>query len=279
MSYNGSVNHSDRQLRGNIRQTTAQNNEAVSPIGEDYIPRFSEQCSATSGYMEIQQQSISHDQQHDASSENHLLPNTVELNVPLDPMPRKRMTKPNVKDKLITWWWWWEIMAMVLSFACMCAIVVLLTKIDNIPLQSWWLPIQPNSLIAALTTIGKAALMVPAASCISQLKWRHFFLRPRGLADLELFDEASRGPWGSALLIARLCLRPHVLVVMGFAFVTIVALGIDTAIQQVLDFPLRATPLDNSTIEMGVANDYFSKGFIEIPDHCMLLYTPHPFMR
>ncbi|KAI1868852.1 hypothetical protein JX265_006831 [Neoarthrinium moseri] len=154
---------------------------------------------------------------------------------------------------------------MVLSITSMCAIVVLLAKVDNIPLQSWWLPIQPNSVIAILTTVGKAALMVPVASSMSQLKWIHFLLRPRRLVDLQLFDEASRGPWGSAVLLCRLFFRPRVFVALGFAFVTIVAMGIDATAQQVLDFSLQETALDNMTTPLGVANNYFSKGFIEKP--------------
>ncbi|KAK6077459.1 hypothetical protein SCUP515_04987 [Seiridium cupressi] len=143
----------------------------------------------------------------------------------------------DMNDKLVTWWWWWEVTAMILSIACMSAFMVLLTKMNNIPLQSWWLPIQPNSVIAILTTVGKAALMVPAAACISQLKWRHFLLQPRTLADLQLFDEASRGPWGSALLLCRLCSSPQVFVALGFAFVITFAFGIDAAAQQVLITP------------------------------------------
>ncbi|KAI0007463.1 hypothetical protein F4779DRAFT_591789 [Xylariaceae sp. FL0662B] len=106
-----------------------------------------------------------------------------------------------------SWWWWWEILAMILSIACMCILVVLLTKINNLPLQSWWLPIEPNSLVAVLTTVAKTSMMVPAASCISQLKWRHFMVQPRRLVDLQLFDGASRGPWGSGLLLWSLSFR------------------------------------------------------------------------
>ncbi|KAI1081461.1 hypothetical protein F5B20DRAFT_65606 [Whalleya microplaca] len=39
------------------------------------------------------------------------------------------------------WWWWWEILAMILSITCMCILITLLARIDNLPLQSWWLPI------------------------------------------------------------------------------------------------------------------------------------------
>ncbi|XXG94969.1 hypothetical protein Hte_001228 [Hypoxylon texense] len=145
----------------------------------------------------------------------------------------------------------------------MCTLVTLLTKMDNLPLQSWWLPIEPNSLVAALTTIAKASMMVPTASCIGQLKWRHFMTQPRRLIDLQLFDDASRGPWGSAVLLWSLCFRARVLVTFGFALITIVALGIDTSAQQVLTFPLRETHLNNISVELGRADMYHSKGFLD----------------
>lgn len=147
----------------------------------------------------------------------------------------------------------------------MGALTVILAKIDNIPLPHWWLPIQPNSLIAVLTTVAKSSMMLSVASCISQLKWGHFFQQPRKLVDLETFDEASRGPWGSATLLPLLAFRGPILFTSGLALVTIVSLGIDPCAQQVLEFPTQLTPLDNMTVEMGVANQYFSKGMREDP--------------
>ncbi|KAK7946109.1 uncharacterized protein PG986_010430 [Apiospora aurea] len=165
--------------------------------------------------------------------------------------------------KATAWWWWWEILATVLSIACMGALIIILTKIDNIPLPHWWLPIQPNSLIAVLTTVAKSAMTLSVASCISQLKWGHFSKQPRKLVDLETFDEASRGPWGSATLLWLLSFRVPVLFTSGLALVTIVSLGIDPCAQQVLEFPTQLTPLDNITVDIGVANQYFSKGLLE----------------
>ncbi|KAI0842302.1 hypothetical protein F5Y06DRAFT_259489 [Hypoxylon sp. FL0890] len=175
----------------------------------------------------------------------------------------------------ISWWWWWEILAIILSLACMCGLVVLLAKIDNLPLQSWWLPIEPNSLVAALITVAKASMMVAVASCIGQLKWRHFTIRPRTLADLQLFDNASRGPWGSALLLWSLSFRVRVLVTFGFALITIVALGMDTSAQQVLTFPLRESPLNNASIVLGVANMYNSKGFLADTTYGSNIWVPN----
>lgn len=41
---------------------------------------------------------------------------------------------------------------------------------------------------------------LPAAEGISQLKW-YWFNEPQPLIDLDRFDTASRGPWGSLLLL------------------------------------------------------------------------------
>lgn len=182
--------------------------------------------------------------------------------------------KPQVDGVLSKWWWWWEILAIILSIACMCTLVTLLTKMDSLPLQGWWLPIEPNSLVAALTTIAKTSMMVPAVSCIGQLKWRHFMAQPRQLIDLQLFDDASRGPWGSAVLLWSLCFRARVLVTFGFALITIVALGIDTSAQQVLTFPLRETKLNNVSVELGTADVYNSKGFLDDTVYGGMTYLP-----
>lgn len=61
-----------------------------------------------------------------------------------------------------------------------------------------------NSLLALLTTVAKAGLMIPIGAAIGQLKWIWFAQKERPLADFQTFDEASRGPIGSLKLIGRL---------------------------------------------------------------------------
>jgi hypothetical protein len=158
-----------------------------------------------------------------------------------------------------TWWWWWEIMAVIICIASTSGLVVLLKSIDNTPLRQWLLPIQPNSLIAVLTTINRAALLAPAASCISQLKWRHFVSAPRRLTDLQAFDAASRGPWGSLLFLFQVSSPVKALVTVGFAFLTILTLGIDPSAQQLLAFPVQETEISDRSVLMGMATGYISK--------------------
>ncbi|KAI0539270.1 hypothetical protein GGR58DRAFT_243689 [Xylaria digitata] len=158
-----------------------------------------------------------------------------------------------------SWWWWWEIMAIVICIVSATGLVVLVKSIDNTPLRQWNLPIQPNSAIAFLTTINKVALLVPAASCISQLKWRHFSSAPRKLAELQLFDAASRGPWGSLAFLLQVSSPIKALMAMGFSLLTILALGLDASAQQLLQFPTQEMEVDDGSVVMGVATGYKSK--------------------
>ncbi|KAI8633796.1 hypothetical protein F5Y19DRAFT_462068 [Xylariaceae sp. FL1651] len=182
-------------------------------------------------------------------------------------LSQTKVLSPDSCQSLPTsWWWWWEILAMILS----------IIAIHDIPLEAWELPFQPHALIAILTTVGKAALLVPAASCISQLKWRHFSRYPRKLIDLQLFDDASRGPWGSAVLVWHLAFRARILVTLGFALVTVLALGIDTSVQQIINIPTKESLLGNVSVELGTADMYFSKGFYENTLSSSRTWSPNP---
>lgn len=106
-------------------------------------------------------------------------------------------------------WWLWEMLSLLVAFGCYIAIVVVLAHADDAPVESWSSTIFTlNSLIASLSTLMRVALMVPVASAIGQQKWLWFQkqpgeLRSRRLIDMELVDSASRGPWGSIVLLAR----------------------------------------------------------------------------
>ncbi|KAI8635246.1 hypothetical protein F5Y19DRAFT_5090 [Xylariaceae sp. FL1651] len=161
----------------------------------------------------------------------------------------------------ISWWWWWEIGAALLSIISLILLIILLSKANGLRLRSWALPIQPNSLISVLTTIAKTAMMVPVAACLSQLKWRHFLRRPNPLDQFQIMDDASRGPWGSFVLLTR-AFKIRALIATALAFITVVGLGFEPSAQQILDFPERVTPETNVSAEVGVASHYTSKAFV-----------------
>ncbi|KAJ2989097.1 hypothetical protein NUW58_g3641 [Xylaria curta] len=127
------------------------------------------------------------------------------------------------------------------------------------PLNRWMLPIQPNSILAALTTVSKTSLLVPVTACIGQLKWRHFILQPRPLDQLQQFDNASRGPWGSAILIYSFVFQVRSLVVLTLAAATLLALGIESSAQQIISFELREVKVANGSVLTTRAEAYYSR--------------------
>ncbi|GKT67238.1 hypothetical protein ColTof4_13622 [Colletotrichum tofieldiae] len=99
-------------------------------------------------------------------------------------------------------------------------IVVVLQNYDQKPLPDWPLSVTLNSFLAFFTTIAKAAFMVPVSVAISQTQWT-WFLRERPLHDFQVFDQASRSPWGALVLLRRVGYRHFV--ILG-AFLMILAI-------------------------------------------------------
>ncbi|KAI0967295.1 hypothetical protein F4678DRAFT_483158 [Xylaria arbuscula] len=191
----------------------------------------------------------------------------ADIELPLLPVRAgKRGNFAHIEDESSSSWWWWEILAVIIGIASAAGLVVLLKSIDNTLLRQWNIPIEPNTAVASLTTINKVALLVPAASCISQLKWRYFSSAPRRLADLSHFDSASRGPWGSLTFLFQVSSPLKALVAAGFSVLTILALGLDASAQQLLQFPVKEMEVDDKSVVMGSAAGYNSKSInAELP--------------
>lgn len=162
------------------------------------------------------------------------------------------------KKKLLTtrprnWWWWWEIGAAFLSATSVFLIIVVLGLVQDKPLASWTHSIQPNSLIAVLTTVGKTAMLLVVSSCIAQLKWTHFE-QPKRLSDLQLYDDATRGPWGSFMMLISAIPKDAGEIWAGLlAIITILALAVEPMAQQILNFASQDTLLANSSAAMAKA--------------------------
>ena len=139
-------------------------------------------------------------------------------------------------------WWLWELASLAVSALAMLAVIITLFKIDDTALSDWAFLIQPNSLISVFMTVFKSALLVPIAECIGQSKWLEFRRGPRPLANLQDFDEASRGPWGSAQLL----FSPSVAgwIAWSGALLSVVSLAVDPFTQQILAYVSRQVPSD-----------------------------------
>ena len=97
--------------------------------------------------------------------------------------------------------WVLEFFSWVLSAACLIWIFLALYFRQDKPLPRWPFAITINVLLSVLSAIMKSSLLLPVEEAIGQLKWSWFRTRTRPLIDFEVFDSATRGPWGSVFLL------------------------------------------------------------------------------
>ena len=131
--------------------------------------------------------------------------------------------------------WLLEIISWALSAICMAGIVIVLCVYKDKRIPNWPLGLTLNAYISVLAKIASAALLLPVSEALGQLKWSWFNKEnTKKMWDFEIFDNASRGPWGAILLLVRT--KGKSLAALGAA-VTVFALAMDPFFQQVVEYP------------------------------------------
>lgn len=129
---------------------------------------------------------------------------TATVDIPLTQLPKDSDIKPlkHVSQSSSLGSWILEIITITLAFAAVGGIMGVLAHFDDRPLPDWPYYITLNALIALLATVAIATMSISLSNGISQLKWIRFKESKAPLADMEKFDEASRGTWGALKLLA-----------------------------------------------------------------------------
>jgi hypothetical protein len=113
-----------------------------------------------------------------------------------------------------TWvqdWWLFELASLALGTGATTAIVVILLHYQNKPAPQlnsvMGVKITLNTIIAILATVSRASVLLPVAECICQQKWAWFSGSARPVTELDVFDQGSRGAFGSVVLIWKVNVR------------------------------------------------------------------------
>ncbi|KAI0858274.1 hypothetical protein F4860DRAFT_517004 [Xylaria cubensis] len=182
--------------------------------------------------------------------------------------PADARVQPGILRRLSQWAndrWLFEIGALLISAATLGGIIVTLTLHADRPLPQWPFGITLNALVSTLSTISKSALLMALGAAIGQRKWIRLSRGENPLSDLEVYDEASRGPWGSMSLLKDMSS-------LG-AVITILSLAIDPFLQQITKFESVPVAIGTSSIssrvifEMNVSpkGDADRDSFAQIP--------------
>lgn len=99
-------------------------------------------------------------------------------------------------------WWALEIGSMFLGTICIVAIAIMLLQVDGREMPRWRLGVTIDAILSVLSGLSKSCLLMPTAEALGQLKWP-FGNDERRAIDVERIDKASRGTWGSVVLLAR----------------------------------------------------------------------------
>ncbi|KAL5115859.1 hypothetical protein ACEQ8H_006261 [Pleosporales sp. CAS-2024a] len=152
--------------------------------------------------------------------------------------------------------WLLEVVSWIFSALCMGAVIGVLIHLKDDSLSKWVLAektgLTLNAYISILSKMAGAALILPVSEALGQLKWSWFLEHSKQMWDFEIFDNASRGPWGSILLLIRT--KGKDLAALG-ALIMLCSLALDPFFQQVVSFPDRWT-LQNATSAIPRVTNY-----------------------
>jgi hypothetical protein len=97
--------------------------------------------------------------------------------------------------------WKRELLTYCLGTVGMILMLVLLLTFRGKPSSAWKSKIQITAVIAGLSQLAQSALIVSVSSTLGQLKWNWFSYQRRPIRDLDRYDQATRGPEGSLMLL------------------------------------------------------------------------------
>lgn len=99
-------------------------------------------------------------------------------------------------------YWIWEIVCAVLGALLILTLYLVLRHYDGRTAPqfgtAFGAALTLNTIVSIIVTAARAALLLPVAECVSQLKWIWFSRDYRRLTDMSTFDKASRS-WSGGL--------------------------------------------------------------------------------
>jgi hypothetical protein len=134
--------------------------------------------------------------------------------------------------------WYYETIALCFSIACFIATICILEVYNQQSTPQFSYGLTLNTVISVLATASKSSLIFVVGECIGELKWIWFRDVLKPLSNLQAYDSASRGPWGSILILLQD--KGRSLVSIG-ALITVLALTYDPFVQQIVRYHIRET--------------------------------------
>ncbi|KAJ3545026.1 hypothetical protein NM208_g2722 [Fusarium decemcellulare] len=158
--------------------------------------------------------------------------------------------------------WALEFLLLLLAGGLFAAICLILDKYNDQELPNWDdMGITLNTLVATLATIFRSIIAFIIFNILAQLKWNWVSGRFRPVQDIQRFDDASRGVYGSLQLLPLVLRRP---IALGAIAVAVVSLATGPFVQQSVQTYqcLQKQPTEGHRASIIVANS-IKNGILE----------------
>lgn len=185
---------------------------------------------------------------------------TESINLSYSPVRTASSCQKYPKEKEPSQWsvllldtWLWEVLAISFSILCFLVVICLLRVYDQKASPSFPHDLTLNSITSVLSAASKSSMIYAVTASIGQLKWNWYYTKKEQLQHIQLFDDASRGPWGSMMMLFSH--KGCSLASLG-ALITLLALAFDPFMQQILRYPIRQTPSSSKVATVKQANTF-----------------------
>ncbi|KAI5786594.1 hypothetical protein FPQ18DRAFT_404546 [Pyronema domesticum] len=139
--------------------------------------------------------------------------------------------------------WKWEILSLVVSGLAIIATGIFCFIIGGTNQPAWSTSVYGLSLNAILSTFSlasKSGILFPLDEALGQLMWLAYADGKWPLADTELYNHASRGPWGAVQLLSK---RGHRGITSLGGILMILSVALAVTQQQLINY---RTHIDNT---------------------------------
>ncbi|RSL90859.1 hypothetical protein CEP52_014432 [Fusarium oligoseptatum] len=172
----------------------------------------------------------------------------------------KSDSQPRPQKANIFWTWSLELALPLLAVGLLASIYGILSAYSDDEVPNWdgnnngtsGAGITLNALVAIIATIFRAILAFVALQALAQLKWDWVSARFRPMGDVQRFDDASRGTWGSLQLLPLVAL--HQPLAMVAIIVVVVSLAVGPITQQTMQTYYCARVVEGRPAAISVAN-------------------------
>ena len=104
-------------------------------------------------------------------------------------------------DRLFTNSWGLETLGWLCATLMLVVLIIILAIFDGKAVGEWHSGLTLNTIIQVITQMAQMTIILPVSAGISQLKWLWYHSEKRPLRDMQYFQEATTGPFGSLVLL------------------------------------------------------------------------------